>query len=66
MDKDSFSLRYSTIDDAIAICNLLGPGTLLAKIDLQDAFQMCPVRPEDPLLLPQMPPVRPALIYLPI
>ena len=30
IDKDSFSLRYSTIDDAIAICNRLGPGTLLA------------------------------------
>ena len=50
-DKDSFTLRYSTIDDAIAICNLLGPGTLLAKIDLQDAFRICPVRPEDRELL---------------
>ena len=42
-----FSLQYSTIDDAIAICHTLGKGALMAKVDLKNAFRLCPVRPED-------------------
>ena len=42
-----FSLLYCSIDDAIAIVNQLGPGTLMAKIDLKNAFRLCPVRPQD-------------------
>ena len=42
-----FSLQYSTIDDAIAICHRLGRGALMAKVDLKNAFRLCPVRPAD-------------------
>ena len=51
IDKELFTLRYRSINDAIAVCNVLGPGTLLAKIDLKDAFRICLVRLEDRDLL---------------
>ena len=35
------------MDDAVSICQKLGRGTLLAKIDLKNAFRQCPVRTED-------------------
>ena len=44
----TYSLQYSTIDDAINIlCHGVVPGALLAKVDLKNAFCLCPVRPED-------------------
>ena len=42
-----YSLQYATIDNAIAICYKLGKGALMAKVDLKNAFRLCPVRPED-------------------
>lgn len=51
IDPESYSLSYCTIDDAIAIVTKLGPGTLMGKIDLKNAFRLCPVSKEDwPLL----------------
>ena len=47
IDPDTYSLQYSTIDDAIKICHEVGPGALLAKVNLKNAFRLCPVRPED-------------------
>ena len=38
IDPDTYSLQYSTIDDAIKICHEVGPGALLAKVDLKNAF----------------------------
>jgi len=35
------------VDDAYAFVNQLGPGTLLSKIDLKDAFRLIPVHPAD-------------------
>ena len=29
------------------VCYEVGPGALLAKVDLKNAFRLCPVRPED-------------------
>ena len=49
--KDLYSLQYVTIDDAINMILRLGRGTLLAKIDIRNAFRLCPVRPEDRPLL---------------
>ncbi len=37
----------ASVDDAIAICHRLGKGALMAKVDLKDAFRLCPVCPED-------------------
>ena len=43
----AFSLYYSSVDEATAILSQLGPGALLAKVDLKSAFRMVPVRRED-------------------
>ena len=47
INPESFSLSYCSIDDAIMIINQLGPGCLLGKIDLKNAFRLCPVRKQD-------------------
>ena len=47
IDPLVYTLNYCTVDDAYAIVNTLGPGTLLSKIDLKNAFRLIPVRPED-------------------
>ena len=47
VDPDQFSLHYCTIDSAINIINTLGPGTLMGKIDLKNAFRIMPVRRAD-------------------
>ena len=47
IDPELYSLSYCTIDDAYAILNNLGPGALMSKIDLKNAFRLIPVRPED-------------------
>ncbi len=46
------TLSYSSIDDAVAMLQSLGPGALMmAKADIKSVFRLCPVRPEDwPLL----------------
>ena len=48
-------MKYISIDDAINEILKLGPGTLLAKIDIKNAFRLIPVYPADsrdePILL---------------
>ena len=43
IDPQELSLHYSSVDDAISMCDNLGHGTLLAKIDLKNTFRQCPV-----------------------
>ena len=43
IDPFTYSLSYCSIDDAYTIINKLGPGALLSKIDLKDAFRLIPV-----------------------
>ena len=51
INPEYYSLKYCTIDNAITILNELGPGTLMGKIDLKNAFRLCPDSKEDwPLL----------------
>lgn len=45
------TMEYITIDDAIQQVMALGPGTLLAKIDIKSAFRLIPVHPADRHLL---------------
>ena len=45
------SLKYITIDDTIKGIVQLGPGTLLAKIDIKSAFHLLPVHPADRYML---------------
>ena len=49
--KELSSMTYITIDDAISKVMELGPGTLLAKIDIRNAFRLLPVHPADRHLL---------------
>ena len=43
----AYTLTYCSVDDAFAIVSALGKGSLMAKIDLQNAFRLIPVRLED-------------------
>lgn len=47
IDKDAFHIQYLSLDDVISRIKLLGPHTLLAKLDLESAFHHIPVRPQD-------------------
>ena len=47
INLDDYTLSYCSVDDAYAILNLLGTGTLMSKIDLKNAFHLIPVRPND-------------------
>ena len=49
--KQLCSLKYVTLNDAIQTILALGPGTLLAKIDIKSAFRFLPVHPTDRHLL---------------
>ena len=45
------SIKYSSVDDAVSIIQKYGPHTQMAKLDLQSAYRMVPVHPEDHRLL---------------
>ena len=49
--KNLCSLTYITVDSAIQRIQLLGQGTLLAKIYVKSAFRLLPVHPSDRHLL---------------
>ena len=49
--KDLCSLTYITVDTAIEQIMASGRGTLLAKIDIKNAFRLLPVHPADRHLL---------------
>ncbi len=41
------SLTYTTVDDVAAKISLLGQGALMAKIDVESAYRLLPVHPQD-------------------
>ena len=45
------SLSYTFVDEAAQVVGRLGPQCLLAKVNIQSAYHMIPVHPEDRLLL---------------
>ena len=47
IDKDSYSLSYVTIDEAIDKLQDFGHGSFMAKTDIEAAFRLFPVHPED-------------------
>ena len=47
IDKAEFSLHYAKVDEAVRMLLALGPGALMAKVDLKSAFRMIPVHPDD-------------------
>ena len=46
-DPTLCSLAYTTVDDIAAAAVHLGPGALLAKIDIESAYRLIPVHPAD-------------------
>lgn len=46
IDKESCSLTYVKIDDAIKLIQQLGRGAKMCKADISDAFKLIPVRPD--------------------
>jgi len=46
IDPEQFSLHYSSVDDAAALCVVL-EAPMLAKLDLKDAYKHVAVHPED-------------------
>ena len=51
IDPEMCSVRYPTVDQAIARIVELRPGALLAKVDVAHAFRNIPVHPDDRHLL---------------
>ena len=51
ISKDLCSMHYATLDEALAVIVDLGPGALLAKIDIKEAYRNIPVHPDDRPLL---------------
>ena len=49
--KELSTLQYASVDDAARIISHMGPGTLLAKIDITHAYRNVPVHPDDRHLL---------------
>ncbi len=49
--EESCSLRYASVDQAVSLILRLGQGTKLVKVDLQDAYRIVPVHPQDHPLL---------------
>ena len=47
IDKEDFSLRYSTIDDATRLIAAAGTGAYMCKIDLKSAFRLLPIAQSD-------------------
>lgn len=45
------SLTYTSVDEAANAIMELGPGTRLAKLDVQSAYRITPVHPADRCLL---------------
>ena len=49
---DSYaSVKYETFDSVTDLVLKCGPGALIAKCDIQDAFRLIPIRPQDHHLL---------------
>ena len=45
IDKESCSLTYVRIDDAIRAIRQHGRGALMCKVDVADAFKQLPIKP---------------------
>ena len=49
--KDTFSVQYMQVDDIINAVVELGRGALIAKFDIQNAYRIVPIHPDDRHLL---------------
>ncbi len=51
IEKELCSLSYASVERAVVKCLRLGHGCLLTKIDVEAAYRIVPVHPDDRLLL---------------
>ena len=51
ISKEECSLQYTSVSEVAAKCVQLGAGTLMGKMDIQQAYRNVPVAPEDRRLL---------------
>ena len=51
IEPELCSLSYSSVDEAVRLIREKGTGAQLAKLDLESAYRMTPVHPDDRLLL---------------
>jgi len=51
ISQELSSLSYVSVDDAVKQILEFGPGTMLAKLDVQSAYRIVPVHPADRWLL---------------
>ena len=51
IDSKLASISYASVDDAVQLILLLGRGTQLVKLDLENAYRNIPVHPQDQHLL---------------
>ncbi|XP_055352887.1 uncharacterized protein LOC129598832 [Paramacrobiotus metropolitanus] len=47
ISRQDYTLKFCSVDDAVKILTRLGPGALMAKVDLKHAFRLIPVHPAD-------------------
>ena len=52
ISKEDFPCKYTPFDEATRLVRMMGPGCYLTKVDIQHAYRLLPVRPDDwPLLV---------------
>ena len=51
IDRDLYSLKYVSVDDAVRSIVDLGLGTLIAKLDIESVYRIVPLHPADRLQL---------------
>ena len=49
--KEACRVSYETLDDIVALVKTNGPGSLIAKADIESAFRIIPIHPDDYHLL---------------
>ena len=47
IESELCSLSYTSVDAAVRITMAMGPGVLLAKFDIESAYRLIPVHPDD-------------------
>ena len=51
IDNSEFPVSYTKVDDAIRLLVKVGKGALMGKVDIQHAYRIVPIHPEDYYLL---------------
>lgn len=51
IDPIDAAVTYETLDNVIGLVQKMGAGALIAKVDIESAFRIIPVKPEDRYLL---------------